>query len=86
MLIVTQNKDCIVNLDLVSSIFIKNERDIIAECPHIEDYWFYLGKYKTNERAKEILNEMMLRICDWENLKAGQPTGICNPVYEMPRE
>ena len=26
------------------------------------------------------------RLENWENLKAGQPTGICSPKYEMPKE
>ena len=45
-----------------------------------------LGQYKTEERAKEVLHEIIDRYTNWENLKAGQPDGICSPKYEMPKE
>ena len=45
-----------------------------------------LAEYKTEERAKEVLQEITERYTNWENFKAGQPEGICSPKYEMPKE
>ena len=44
------------------------------------------GGYKTEERAKEVTQEITERYTNWENFKAGQPEGICSPKYEMPKE
>ncbi len=44
------------------------------------------GGYKTEERAKEVTQEIIDRYANWENLKMGQPEGICSPKYEMPEE
>lgn len=45
-----------------------------------------VGVYETEERAKEISKEISQRYTNWENLKVGQPSGICSPRYEMPEE
>lgn len=47
---------------------------------------YFLGKYATEERAKEVLQEIITRYKNWENMKVGQPSGLCLPVYEMPKE
>lgn len=85
MLIMHQNKQIVVNTKKVS-IFFREGTKICCKLPDERDYILTVAMYDTEERAQEILTEMMLRICNWENLKAGQPTGICNPVYEMPQE
>lgn len=46
----------------------------------------FIGHYATRERAKEVLQEIITRHGNWENLKMGQPSGICSPVYEMPED
>ncbi len=62
----------------------KNDEEIIGY--KIENDYTYLGTYKTEERAKEVLEEIIERYTNWENLKVGQPSGICSPRYEMPEE
>lgn len=45
-----------------------------------------MGIYKTEERAKEVLGEIVESYTNWNNLVYGQPTGVCSPKYEMPKE
>ena len=77
MIIVTQDEETIVNFDDVTKIYIKNpfenndgEFEIRAE-----NVWNvnFLGYYKTKERAKEVLQEIV-------------STYQINTVYEMPKE
>ena len=35
---------------------------------------------------KEVLEEIIERYTNWNNLVYGQPTGECSPKYEMPKE
>lgn len=89
MIIVSQDKDCIVNFDNIVSIWIQDFSDsspwqrITAETLGTAEV---LGDYKTEERAKKVLQEIGERYEGWQNLVYGQPTGICNPKYEMPKE
>ena len=88
MVIVSQDRNEIINFDNVERI------DIIVST----DPWCYnvnfetdgtrdlLGNYATEERAKEVLQEIITRYESWENMKVGQPSEICLPVYEMPEE
>jgi hypothetical protein len=90
MIIVNQDKDEIVNFnnmnnilivdfDLKNNYFQRIQANTDGDC-------FILGDYKTEERAKEVLQEIIQSIENWENLKAGQLSGICKFVYEMPKE
>ncbi len=47
---------------------------------------YLLGEYATEERAKEVLQEIITKYKNWENMKIGQPNGLYLPVYEMPKE
>ena len=40
----------------------------------------------TEERAKEVLQEIVNTIESWEDLKTGQPHGMPSFKYEMPKE
>ena len=91
MIIVSQSKNAIYNFDNTNCIFIRESEE---ECSIIlfdntyclEGDGDCIGIYKTGERAKEVLEEIITRYKNWENLKAGQPTGLCSPAYEMPKE
>ena len=83
MIIVSQEKNIILNLENI--IGIQMEDNCIGAYL-VNDDSLYIGEYKTKERAKEVLQEIITRYKDWENLKAGQPTGLCVPVYEMPKK
>ena len=90
MIIVSQDKDVIVNFINVINIQMSDcDGDYVISAialVGVDDFYRELGYYKTDERAKEVLQEIITRYKNWENLKAGQPTGLCLPVYEMPKE
>lgn len=84
MIIVNQRQDIIINFTNVISIYVK-EKDVQVLMNCIEDA-LILGKYATEERAKEVLQEIIERYTNWNNLVYGQPTGERRPKYEMPKE
>ena len=84
MIILNQKKDIIINFSNVVSIYVQ-EKNVQVLMTFIEDA-LILGKYATEERAKEVLNEIIERYTNWNNLVYGQPTGECSPKYEMPKE
>ena len=99
MIIVSQDNDKvikrIINLDNIIYLSIdrpgENDFVIIFKDNTMNDneltkYNCLLGVYKTEERAKEVLQEIIERLENWENLKAGQPTGVCSYRYIMPKE
>ena len=99
MIIVSQDNDKvikrIINLDNIIYLSIdrpgENDFVIIFKDNTMNDneltkYNCLLGVYKTEERAKEVLQEIIERYTNWNNLVYGQPTGICSPKYEMPKE
>lgn len=84
MIIVSQDRSKAINMNKVLSIY-RSNKDIGAEYP-FEDVWADLGRYETENRAKEVFEEIMTKYENWENLKYGQPSGTCLPKYEMPEE
>lgn len=85
MLILSQDKNSILNTDKCSEIY-RAGTYIRIIYPYVSNYVACIGEYKSNERAQEVFKELLEKYSNWENLKAGQPTGICNPIYEMPQE
>lgn len=83
MWIVSQNKNIAINMKKVLSVY-RNKEQICAEYP-FEDAYANLAKYESEERAEEVFEELMERYENWENMKFGAPSGICNPIYYMPR-
>lgn len=96
MLIVSQNKDTIMNFDNIEILGIGNPLEdddgkfkILANTT--SDSQYTLAKYDTEERAKEILKEM---VKEYENVKAifdcttrRIKNYINKPkVYKMPKE
>jgi hypothetical protein len=89
MIIVSQDKEKIVNFDNLTQLYITQDEEETAYFIRFETvYSLYddLGEYETEERAKEVLQEITTRHENWENMKVGQPSGICLPVYEMPED
>lgn len=89
MIIIEQEKTYLVNFDNVSQITLgidKEEKEYAVIAQTIDKEEILLGIYRTEERAKEVLQEIITKYKNWEYLKAGQPTGLCLPVYEMPKE
>ncbi len=89
MIIVSQDKEKIVNFDNLTQLYITQDEEETAYFIRYEtvgSLYDDLGKYETEERAKEVLQEITTRHGNWENMKMGQPSGICLPVYEMPED
>ena len=79
MIIVNQDKDMIINFDNVVKIFVKKYCDDKPEiyCRTIHDIEVFLGEYQTEERAKEVLQEII-------KLYGADIWTV--PVYQMPEE
>lgn len=89
MIIVSQDKTKIVNFDNLIQIYITQDEEETANFiryESVDSLYEDLAEYKTEERAKEVLQEIITRHGNWENMKMGQPSGICSPVYEMPKD
>lgn len=91
MIIVGQDKDIILNFENIDMIFVGNPLDtdngkfqIIANA--ISNNELRLGCYKTEERAKEVLQEITNAIKCWEDFKGEIPHDTPNFKYEMPKE
>lgn len=91
MLIVSQDKEEIVNFDKVESIWICSDEEGRFTIEATADTNSSLGYYETKERAKEILEEI---VKEYENVKAifdcttrKIKNYINKPkVYKMPKE
>ena len=97
MIIVSQDKSEMFNFDEIFRLYIdtwsSKEFAIEPDCWCIKAekasdnmICAFLGEYATEERAKEVLQELIERYGTCNNLVYGQPTGICSPKYEMPQE
>jgi len=82
MIIVTQNKEQIINFDNTQTLGLEefDKTKIMIE------NLFELGEYQTEERAKEVLQEIIQTCTKWEIFKYGIAEGIGTPKYEMPKE
>lgn len=94
MIIVSQDKRMIINFDNIVGIVIRKNTDenlYQVQCKsENEKNKRILGKYKTEERAKEVLQEIMKRYLEikcFYNSKYEVMQAIEQPkVYEMPVE
>ena len=87
MIIVSQDKEEIVNFDKVESIWIcpdEEGRFTIEATAHTNAT---LGAYDTEERAKEVLREIAEKICEGSNIKMdieGINCEVSKQIYYMP--
>lgn len=88
MIIVSQDKCSVLNFESLEGLTTgKNKGEEVTQVAGLKnDNYLMLGAYATEERAKEVLLEIVDRAEGWEDLKAGQPDGIAKYVYEMPKE
>jgi hypothetical protein len=92
MIILSQDKTKIINFDNVNTLRVIKDGLIVSyentykaedDCSNI------LGIYKTEERAKEVLNEIMENYKNWEYTKMGKliiGKVVCDTIYTMPED
>ena len=89
MIIFSQNKDEIVNFNNIINIMITDcDGDFVISAVAlvgVDDVYRELGYYKTEERAKEVLQEIISKYRQW-NKDANNAVTIIPKVYEMPKE
>lgn len=94
MIIVSQDREQIVNFDNIEIIFL-NQREVWYQGIYGEGY--LIAEYSTEERAKEVLQEIIRKYSSYLQLNGGpailqSSTGIqpnifnIPKVYEMPTE
>lgn len=93
MIIISQDRKMIINFENIVGVIIRKNTDeniYQIQCKsENEKNKRILGKYETEERAKEILKEICLNYEKWKNLEVFNGNieiGFSRPVYEMPKE
>jgi len=98
MIIVSQDKDEIINFDNISSIYLVDMWDDrpgqVIKADYVHGNTSTLGYYKNEDRAKEVLIEIMKNYANAENYKhfnreitAEQLNNMQESlIYEMPKE
>ena len=85
MIIVSQDKTKIVNFDNLTQIYITRDEEETAtfiRYETVDSLYDDLGEYKTEERAKEVLQE----IIDMYKFNRCEAVGQKNAVYRMPED
>lgn len=87
MIIVSQDKTKIVNFDNIAHIFISkdSEKHFLIEYGKMTGTSELLGVYSTEERAKEVLQEITKTYFD-ENCEFECGMYHLQKIYEMPKE
>ena len=99
MLILSQDRRTIVNLDNMKTIELDRITDfkaiiIFRETNEVETGVcdLFIGHYDTEERAKEVLKDILLRykaieLCKYKSSdELGYTLGDYTPIYEMPEK
>lgn len=68
MLIVSQDKDAIINFDNIANLVVL-ENNIVSICNIEEKTGITIAEYETEERAKEVLEEITFAYANMEMLK-----------------
>ena len=86
MIIVSQDKVANINYNNIEAIYMLKKDDKI-EINVRGNYDYTIGKYETEERAKEVLEEIIKAYldCNEQNVLA-EYAYVKNKVYEMPTE
>lgn len=97
MLILTQDKDQIINFDNIVDVYVNEEYDYNKDksIPYIyyttNSFTRKIGKYSSIERCKEILQEILSTYEELEKdrcqmIGTGNYLITLNCIYEMPKE
>ena len=88
MLIVNQDRDKIVNFGNLTQVYITQDEEKIAcfiRFETVDSLYDDLGEYKTKERAKEVLQEIISKYkTTLYNSKTNETVVNIPKVYEMP--
>ena len=83
MIIVSQDKEKIVNFDNLTQVYITQDEEETAyfiRYETVDSLYDDLGEYKTEERAKEVLQEILKY---YDSLKANTIYAISDKDYPM---
>ena len=90
MLIVNQDRDKIVNFGNLTQVYITQDEEKIAcfiRFETVDSLYDDLGEYKTEERAKEVLQEIVSKYkTTLYNSKTNETVVNIPKVFEMPKE
>lgn len=97
MIIVSQDKGKIINFDNMTRVYItfdEGDDDVCIRTETVDSLYEDLGYYKTEERAKEVLQDFSLRyeaieLCKREHSMSdilGYTFADYTPIYEMPED
>lgn len=87
MIIVNQNRDEIINFEKMNDIYVSKSGEVRA-CANMEDCVYVLGEYKTEERAKEVLKDIIEAYRDYRTAECDGYTNVLQEtaVFEMPEK
>ena len=90
MIIVSQDKGKIINFDNMTRVYIvfyEGDDDVCIRTETVDSLYEDLGYYKTEARAKEVLQEIEKKICEGSNIKMdieGINYEVSKQIYQMP--
>ena len=90
MIIVSQDKEKIVNFDNLTQVYITQDEEETAyfiRYETVDSLYDDLGQYKTEERAKEVLQEIISKYkTTLYNSRTNETVVNIPKVYEMPKK
>lgn len=90
MILVNQNKDMVVNFDNITRVYMSQDEEETAyyiRLETVDSLYDDLGKYDTEERAKEVLQKIVSKYKTiLYNSKTNETVVNIPKVYEMPKE
>ena len=90
MIIVSQDKGKIINFDNMTQVYItfdEGDDDVCIRTETVDSLYEDLGYYKTEERAKEVLQEIISKYkTTLYNPKTNETVVNIPKVFEMPKE
>ena len=90
MIIVSQDKEEIINFDNMTRVYITFDEDddyVCIRTETVDSLYEDLGYYKTEERAKEVLQEIISKYkTTLYNPKTNETVVNIPKVFEMPKE
>lgn len=88
MIIVSQDKTVTINSDYIESIEIgnieENQSKGVIYARLKSDYFYKIAEYKTEERAKEVLEQILIKYRECNNFGIDGTGFVANKVFYMP--